>query len=292
MEVSQGRVIDGYTQLCVLLGNPVGHSMSPAMHNSAFAHLGLNYLYFAARVEADQLTNAIKGLRGLNVTGANVTIPYKEAVVPLLDQLSPQAKAMGAVNTIVNKDGQLIGHNTDGIGFVHSLQDKGFEARAKKIVLIGTGGAAKGVALALADEQPKDITIIYRSPQAAEKTAAAISNEYSIPVQLLELGDEKRIHQALGESHLLVHTTPVGMYPHTEAEPLVKLREEHSHLVVADLIYNPLETRLLADARSFGCLTLSGLGMFVNQGALAFQLWTGHQAPKQVMEDKVIQLLK
>ncbi|MDW7675890.1 MAG: shikimate dehydrogenase, partial [Bacillota bacterium] len=272
----------------VLLGNPVGHSLSPLMHNHAFRTLGLNWTYVPCLVEEEEIGSAISGLKGLSIKGANVTIPFKEKVIPFLDNLSDEAHIMKAVNTIVNKDGQLTGYNTDGMGFVRSLEELGVSPKGKSIAIIGTGGAAKGVAVALTYHQPKEIYIIYRSYEKAVALKETLAHSLANSIKLVSLASASELVSALTESQLLINTTPVGMYPKVDQEPIIKLKPKYRHLLVADLIYNPLETRLLQEAKKIGCQTLSGLGMFIHQGALAFELWTGHKAPIEAMKKTVL----
>jgi shikimate dehydrogenase len=284
--------INGYTATCIIIGNPVGHSMSPAIHNRAFQEVGLDWAYFPCLVEEDSLGDAVSGIRALNIRGANVTIPYKEKVINYLDQVSPEATLMEAVNTIVNNKGRLEGYNTDGPGFVRSLIETGFEAAGKKLVVLGTGGAAKGVAVALAQLKPAAIIFLYRNHDKAAEIKNILAGVYQGSVTLIPVNDYEQVDNMLRTAHLLINTTPVGMWPNVDELPPLSLTNNHSHLLVADLIYNPLETKLLGAARKLGCRTLSGLGMFVYQAALAFELWTGRSAPIAVMKDIVIKNLQ
>jgi shikimate dehydrogenase len=285
--------INGYTSTCIIIGNPVGHSMSPAIHNRAFLETGLNWAYFPCQVEEARLGEAVAGIRGLNIKGANVTIPYKEKVIAYLDRVSPEAALMGAVNTIVNKQGRLEGYNTDGPGFVRSLTEAGFAPAGKKLVILGTGGAAKGVAVALAKHQPAEIVFLYRSYDQAVAIKNILTGVFwEGSVALIPLHDYEQVQHILITAQLLINTTPVGMWPNADELPPLNLSVNYRHLLVADLIYNPLETKLLSVAGALGCRTLSGLGMFVYQAALAFELWTGRPAPAAVMRDTAIKLLQ
>ncbi|MBS4026419.1 MAG: shikimate dehydrogenase [Clostridia bacterium] len=279
--------INGYTATCIIIGNPVGHSMSPAIHNRAFLETGLNWAYFPCQVEEVRLGDAIAGIRGLNIKGANVTIPYKEKVIAYLDWVSPEAALMGAVNTIVNNQGRLEGYNTDGPGFIRSLLETGFEPPGKKLVVLGTGGAAKGVAVALAQLKPAEIVFLYRSRDKAAEINNILTGFYQGSVSLIPVNDYEQVDQVLQTAQLIINTTPMGMWPNVDEMPPLSLTNKHSHLLAADLIYNPLETKLLRAARKLGCRTLSGLGMFVYQAALAFELWTGRPAPIAIMNDTV-----
>lgn len=277
--------------ICVLLGNPVAHSLSPIMHNKAFKELGLDMTYYSCQVSQEYLEDAVKGIKALGIIGANVTIPYKEKVIPFLDRITPMAESIGAVNTILSHHGQLIGHNTDGMGFVYSLKEEGFQAKGKTIAILGAGGAAKGIAVALAAEEPAEINIIVRTTDKGQELKNILQKVFSKEISVIPLQNMAAIDSCLQNSHLLVNTTPVGMHPHVEQEPLITLNKQHSHLVVADLIYNPLKTKLLTMAKQLGCKTISGLGMFIHQGALAFELWTQQKAPIETMRKAVMENL-
>lgn len=280
-------MITSKTQMVGLLGHPVQHSQSPAMHNKAFAHMELNFAYAAFDVSPELLPEAVAGIRGLALRGVNVTIPHKVAIMPLLDEIDPLAKRIGAVNTVVNDNGKLIGYNTDGLGYVRSLvEETGIRLADQTVTLIGAGGAARAVAFTLAEEQVKEIRIINRSREKAAQLA-----EHLRPLVPTKAIDPHDAMAAIADSTLLINTTSIGMYPHVEEMP-VPAQWLQPGLTVSDLIYNPLETKLLQTARNLGAKSHSGVGMFINQGALAFELWTGVQAPSDLMRETVLKQLQ
>jgi len=280
-------MITSKTQLVGLLGHPVHHSQSPVMHNAAFTAKKLPFAYAAFDVAPEALNDAVKGIRALSLRGVNVTIPHKVAIVPLLDEIDPLAKRIGAVNTVVNENGRLIGYNTDGNGYVRSLlEETNITLVNQVVVLIGAGGAARAVACTLAEHGVKEIRIVNRSREKAQVLAELLSS--SVTASVIDL---QQAGEAIQGASLLINTTSIGMYPHVEEMPVAAewLRPD---LVVSDLIYNPLETKLLQTAKALGAKTHSGVGMFINQGALAFELWTGSTAPTELMRETVLRQLQ
>lgn len=284
-------MISAKTKICGLIGDPVEHSVSPVMHNAAFSSLGLDYIYLPFRVAIDNLVRAIDGLKVLNIRGLNVTIPHKVAVIPLLNDMEPMAEKIGAVNTIVNDKGRLKGHNTDASGFLKSLLERGVEPKGKKVVVLGAGGVSRAISFILAD-RGADIVILNRRLEMdwAVKLASSISQLSANEVKALELNDEN-LSSVLEGADILVNATSVGMSPDINQSPISAslLKPE---LVVFDAVYNPLKTRLLAEAEAVGAETISGIDMLVWQGALAFELWTGAKAPIDIMKAKAIKALK
>jgi shikimate dehydrogenase len=279
--------IDGHTQLAFLLGYPVSHSASPAMHRAAFAAARVNAAYLPWAVAPGHLPAAVEGLRSMeNLLGANVTVPHKAGIVPLLDALTPEAEAIGAVNTVIPRSGRLIGDNTDGAGFLAALQEElGCPPEGVTAVILGAGGAARAVAMGLAQAGADRLVLVNRTATRAEALAEDIRRHHprcAVTVQTLH--PSWRVSQVL-EFRLLVNTTSVGLHP---GDPLLfdydSLPVQAS---VMDLIYRPAETPLLRAARRRGCRALNGLGMLVHQGALAFERWTGKPAPVQAMRDAV-----
>ncbi len=284
-------MISTKTKICGLIGDPVEHSVSPAMHNTAFSSLGLDYIYLPFRVVRDNLVRAIDGLKVLNIRGLNVTIPHKVAVIPLLDEMEPLAQKIGAVNTIANDKGRLKGHNTDAGGFLKALLERGVEPRGKKVVVLGAGGVSRAISFTLA-ERGAEIVILNRRLEMdwAVKLASSISQLSTKEVKALELND-KNLSSVLEAADILVNATSVGMSPNSNNSPL-PARLLKPELVVFDVVYNPLKTRFLAEAEAAGAETISGIDMLVWQGALAFELWTGAKAPIDIMKAKAIEALK
>jgi shikimate dehydrogenase len=280
--------ISGKTKICALIGDPVEHSMSPVMHNACYQKMGLDYVYVPFRVRPEYLAKAVDGFKALNVRGFNVTIPHKVTVIPLLDGLDPLAEKIGAVNTVVNTDGELRGFNTDAEGFLQSLLSKGFKPRGKKVVVVGAGGAARAVSYILAEKGAR-VTIVNRQQELdwAEDISKLIKEDFKKEVKVYELG---QIAQALEKTDLLVNATSVGMSPLADASPVPeKLLGKIP--VVFDIVYNPLETRLLREARIAGAQTIGGVDMLVWQGALAFEKWTGKKAPLDLMRSEAVRML-
>lgn len=279
-------MITSKTKLVGLLGHPVSHSQSPMMHNAAFSEAGLGFAYVAFDVAADRLEDAVAGIRALGLKGINVTIPHKVAIMPLLDEIHPLAKRIGAVNTVVIEDGRLIGYNTDGMGYVRSLVDEtGIQLDQQIVTMVGAGGAARAVAFTLAENGVKEIRIINRSRERAMILAESL--QPIVSTKIVAQGEGK---EAIADASLLINTTSIGMLPNIDEMPVPK-EWLHERLVVSDLIYNPLETKLLSEAKAIGARIHSGVGMFVNQGALAFELWTGKKAPTEIMRETVLQQL-
>jgi len=279
--------IDGHTKLAFVLGYPVAHSLSPAMHQAAFAATGINAAYLPWSVAPDRLAESVQGLRAMeNLLGANVTVPHKEAIVPLLDGLTPEGETLGAVNTVLPRDGKLVGDNTDGTGFLAALrEDLGCEAADITVVVLGAGGAARAVAVSLARAGARRIVLANRSLDRARHLAtwvAARSPDCEVTAQALQ--PEWQVSE-VPEIRLVVNTSSVGL--HASDPALFDYTSLSAQTMVCDLIYNPPETALLRWARSRGCRVANGMGMLVHQGALAFERWTGNPAPVQVMREAV-----
>ncbi len=262
-----------YMRQVFLIGHPVGHSVSPAMQNAAFRALGLDLRYDLLDTPPPMLKQGIERLRDSDCAGANVTIPHKEAVVPLLDRLTENARRVGAVNTIFKRGDKLVGENTDGVGFRRALEEARVETRGARVVLLGAGGAACAVAFALRDAA--HIAIVNRTRERAERLVGEL-RQLDLPVALTGLDEVPR-------ANLIVNATSVGMYPNAEDSPLPREVVIPRGTVVFDLVYRPARTRLLQDAERARARALGGLGMLVYQGAEAFRLWTGYDAPVGVM---------
>ena len=256
-------IIDQHTTLYGVMGYPIGHSLSPAMHNAAFSAKGLNAVYLA--FETRDLEGCIKGIRAIGIQGMSVTIPHKSRVIPLLDDVDDLAKRIGAVNTIVNHGGRLVGYNTDAMGALKALEEK-VELSGKTCLIIGAGGAARAIGFILKESNVK-IIVANRSVERGQELAFSLNCPF-IPLDEIENTT----------TELLINTTPVGMAPQKDLCP-VPSKIFRKGMVVMDIIYNPLETRLLTLAKTKECSTINGLGMFIHQGAEQFRLWTGLEAP-------------
>ena len=276
------------TRICGIIGDPIEHTVSPAMHNAAFKNKGVDYLYLPFGVKREELGKAIEGMRALNIRGLNITIPHKVAVMQFLDNLDPLADRIGAVNTIVNDGGVLTGYNTDATGFLQALLEKGIEPKGKKVVILGAGGAARAISFILA-ERGSSLVILNRTWDKAKLCADRISEIFQSEAAALKL-DGENLAAALSQADILINTTSVGMSPDINETPVVSNLLK-PNLVVFDIVYNPIKTRLQKEAEAAGATTISGLDMLVWQGALAFEKWTGLKAPVEVMREKVITVL-
>ncbi len=279
--------INSHTVMYGVIGDPIGHSRSPLMLNHAFQECGLNAAYAAFHVKPGMLGAAIQGIKALHFRGLNVTIPYKVEVMAFLDGLDETARIIGAVNTIVNDNGKLIGYNTDGIGYARSLSEEtGLTLQGKTVLLIGAGGAGRGIAYALAKAGAAKVWVSNRTRAKADELAAYIAQLTETQVIAAE-----GIAEIIDQVDLVVNNTSLGMHPNIAEVPL-NSNLLHSRLVVSDIIYTPMETRLLKEAKAMGCTTHGGLGMFIYQGAYAFEYWTGKTAPIQAMREIVLKSLK
>ncbi|WP_433743270.1 shikimate dehydrogenase [Falsibacillus pallidus] len=269
-----------------VIGDPIGHSLSPAMHNAVFASLNMKAHYHPFHIKKESLGKSVAGMKELGVAGFNVTVPHKTSIIEFLDEVDPLAEAIGAVNTVVNENGRLKGCNTDGLGFIEALKTEWKqELGNENVLIIGAGGAAKAIYYTLASLGIKHITIANRN---IENGKALISRcPFEVKSNVLNLEDASLI---LNEFTLVIQTTPIGMSPFIEHMPL-DISNLRSGTFVSDIIYNPFETRFLAEAKSKGALTQNGLGMFINQGAVAFKLWTGVQPDTKLMKKVVLDLL-
>ncbi|MBA7712931.1 Shikimate dehydrogenase (NADP(+)) [subsurface metagenome] len=266
--------ISGKTVVCGVIGDPIEHTMSPVMHNAAFKKLGIDYLYVPFRVRKKELGRAVEGMRALNIRGLNVTIPHKVEVISFLDEVDSLVEKIGAVNTIVNDGGVLTGYNTDATGFLQALLERGVEPKGKNTVILGAGGASRAISFILA-EKGAHLVILNRQLELdwAEELARRISQIFNKEVKALVL-NEGNLAEVLERADVLVNATSVGMSPNIEETP-VPARLLKPGLVVFDIVYNPVKTRLLGEAEAAGAQTIGGLDMLVWQGALAFEKWTG-----------------
>jgi shikimate dehydrogenase len=284
-------IISGKARVCGIIGDPVEHTMSPVMHNAAFSELGLDFVYLPFLVKKESLKGAIDGIKALNIRGLSVTQPHKVEVMELLDNIDPLAEKMGTVNTIVNDNGILTGSNTDADGFLQGLLERGIKPAGKNVVVLGAGGASRAVSFILAD-RGANLVILNRLLELdwAESLAERISDYFSVRVEALELKRDN-LKKAIGEADILVNTTSVGMSPDID-NTLVDSDLLKPGLVVYDVIYNPIKTRLLIEAEKAGATIISGLDMLVFQGVIAFGKWTGENAPVEVMREAALKSLK
>lgn len=282
--------ITGHTELIGLMAYPIRHSSSPAMHNAAFAKLGLDYAYLAFEVDNDSLEGAVQGIRSLKLVGSNVSMPNKTVVHKYLDKLSPAAEMCGAVNTIVNEDGVLTGHITDGTGYMMSLKDNGVDVIGKKMTIVGAGGAATAIEIQAALDGVAEISIFNRKDEFwanAEETVIKINEKTNCKAQLFDLADLDKLKEEIASSYLFTNATGMGMKPlegQTYIPDKAFLRPD---LIVSDVVYYPRETELLRMAKEVGCKTMNGLGMMLFQGAAAFKMWTGEDMPIEYMKEKL-----
>ena len=286
--------ISGRTKMICLLGSPVAHSMSPAMHNEAFAELGLDYRYLAFDVKEGELAGVMDSFRRMGVRGFNLTMPLKTEAVALCDRLSPAAEIAGSVNTVVlEDDGTATGHTTDGIGFTESARQEGVDFRGQKVTLLGTGGAGIAILVQLALDGAREVAVFERATSRfhdrTARVVAELNERTHCHVTVYDYEDAV-MQQQIAESCLLINATNVGMAPHTDAciiqDPSWLTQRAAAPLVVADVIYNPRKTKLLEMAEACGLKSFNGINMLLYQGAAAFELWTGERMPTEKIKAK------
>ncbi len=283
------KKISGKTGLLGLIGSPVGHSGSPAMYNYCFEKLGLDYAYLAFDIKVEEVEKAIDAIKTFRMRGCNVTMPCKNEAVKYMDELSPAARIIGAVNTIVNEDGRLTGHITDGQGFVDNLRDHGVEIAGKKIIVCGGGGAAAAIQVQCALEGAREISVFNikdaffeRTLQTAEKIR---QEKPECVVNVYDIADNEKMREEIASSDILANATIVGMKPMDQESVVKDVTMFHPGLVVVDAVYNPKETKMLREAKAAGCTCIDGQGMLVWQGAEAFKLYTGQEMPVQEVKE-------
>lgn len=284
------RRISGKTGLLALIGSPVGHSGSPAMHNYSFERLGLDYAYVAFDIKAEEVADAIAAMKTFKMRGFNVTMPCKIEAAKYMDELSPAAQMIGAVNTIVNEDGHLTGHITDGVGFVDNLRDHGVEIKNKKMTIIGGGGAATAIYVQCAIDGAREISIFKRQDATLSRTLEVVEkvrkNVPTCVINVYDTADVVKMTEEIQNSDILVNGTIVGMKPMDNESPVKDLAAFHKDLVVCDIVYNPIETKLLREAKEAGCKCVGGKGMLLWQGVAAFKLFTGEDMPVEEVKAK------
>jgi shikimate dehydrogenase len=272
-------------KLYAVLGDPIGHSMSPAMHNDLFTFYKIDAHYLPFKVKAEDLQDAVKGLKAIGAAGFNVTVPHKSTIIPFLDEVDELALSIGAVNTVVNNNGVLKGYNTDGPGFLKGLQAYLPSVTERKILIIGAGGAARAIYFTLANNNPKKVDLANRTIDRARRLVEDCP--FSILSNALSLEEAER---NISEYDLIIQTTMIGMLPKIDEQPL-SLTNIHTRTMICDIIYNPLETKFLTEAEQAGAIIQNGLDMFVYQGALAFENWTGIFPDVERMRNNVLRQL-
>ncbi len=279
--------ISAKTKIFCLVGHPVSHSFSPLIHNYWFKNLGLDSKYIALDVDPNQLKQATMGLKALKIEGFNVTLPHKENIIRLIDNVDSLSQDIGAVNTIKNEGGKLIGRNTDALGGKQALLDVGYQFNNKNVLVLGAGGAAKALCFALVDTVDK-LVIANRTLKRAENLAKELMKKQETNIKVIEMLSPT-LKRELDNIDLLINATPIGMFPKIGQSPISK-DILHNDLFIFDLVYNPFETQLLKDAVSIGCKVLGGLDMLINQGALAFEWWTNKKPNKNGIKKKIIEI--
>ena len=291
-QLNRGSVpfVRGSSKVVGVFGFPVEHSLSPAMHNAAFAALGLPYIYVPFPVPPGAIGPAIRSLPVLGIVGVNLTIPHKESVLPFLDVVTDEARDIGAVNTVHCVEGRLIGDNTDGRGFYEPLRQAGLDMKNKRVVVLGAGGAARAVLFRLAREGAL-VTLVNRTPERAQRLADSVRQTgiAASTVTVIDFDDVERLRLEIKAARMLVQTTRVGMHPNAGEVPPIPPDALHPDLIVYDLVYNPVATALLQLAKARGCRVMTGVKMLVYQGAAAFERWTGVWPPTDIMEAAVLE---
>ncbi len=276
------EMITGKTNVVGVIGDPVEHSLSPLMHNAAFKYLDLDYVYVPYHVKKDTLGSAISGAVSLDIKGLNVTIPHKTEVIKYLDSLDKSAELIGAVNTIKFHNDEAKGYNTDGIGAVKAVEEVSSVIN-KKVVILGAGGAARAIAFQIGLDGAESIVIANRTVEKAVQLQGDLVKKLDANVKSIDLGE--KLKKELSDADILINTTPIGMYPNVDQEPLVKAKMMYEGLIVKDCVYNPLKTGLIKEAEKCGAKTISGLKMLIYQGMESFRIWTGVNPPLEIFEN-------
>lgn len=279
--------IDAKTAVCAIFGHPVGHSLSPAIHNAAFDACGLSFVYVAHDVQPGQVGTALQGIRAMGYRGLSVTIPHKIEAMQAVDHVDEIAQGIGCINTVVNDGGKLLGYNSDGLGALGALRDAGADPQGKRVLMLGSGGAARAIAISIAREAaPAELTILGVVPDELSRLVDDVTARGRCgEVRGIALTDET-LAENVPQADILLHCSPIGMHPKEDATlvPADLFREGQ---VVFDAVYNPRRTRLLNEAAAAGCCTIEGIEMFLGQAYVQFELWTGQAAPRDVMRKVV-----
>lgn len=280
--------ISGKTHVCAVIGDPIEHSLSPIIQNAAFNALNLDIVYTAFTVKPSKVSDALAGMRALDILGLSVTMPHKETVIPHLDWIDKTAKCLNAVNTIHCKEGKLLGYSTDGVGALEALRKNSADPRGKRVLILGAGGAARVIAHILTDEV-EELVVLNRTGLKVEKLAETLKQKFGKKIVTGSLSPEV-IEEKMCNTDILLNTTSVGMKPNIN-QSLIAPNWLKPDLVVMDIVYNPLETQLIKDAKAAGAKVISGVEMLIYQGAAAFEIWTGQRAPVLVMRKAVLEKL-
>lgn len=283
--------ITGQTKLVGVFGYPVGHSLSPHMHNAAFQHLGMDWCYLPFAVAPDNFDQALRALPALNIVGVNMTIPLKQHALRAVDEIVPPADLVGAVNTVHCRDDKLLGYNTDVEAFTRSLTERAEDMTGRTVVVLGAGGAAHGAVVALAQMGAARVWVVARRLEQGARTAELARQARSGAQGAAIAWEKSAVGRAVNAADAVVNATPIGMYPHPEDEPPVRAEWLRPGMLVYDMVYNPSTTGLLARAEERGCRVVGGRRMLVLQGATAFTIWTGRAAPVEVMHDALARAL-
>ncbi len=282
-------IITGKTRACGVIGDPINHSLSPIIQNAAFEALDLNFVFLAYKVKTSGLEDAVNGVRALNIRGLNVTMPHKTRIIDFLDRIDLSAQIIKSVNTVLNKENLLFGFNTDGVGALRALKENGVEPKGRKVLLLGAGGAARAIAYTLAKEAD-ELVVLNRTVKSSHNLAKLLEKTVGKKVASgsLSISD---IQRNLQDSDILINATSVGMKPKPQESP-VPIKLLRRDLSVMDIVYNPIETRLIKDAKSIGAVVIGGIEMLIYQGAASFEIWTGKSAPIQVMKKAALSHLR
>ncbi len=278
--------VSGRTRVCAVIGDPIEHSLSPIIQNAAFNALNINCVYTAFKVKSSDVANVLAGIRVLGFLGLNVTMPHKETVIAHVDWIDETVKCLNSINTIHHKDGKLLGYSTDGIGALRALRENGADPHGKRVLILGAGSTARAIAYTLIQETD-ELIVLNRTVTEAEKLSEALKHKYDKKVSAGSLSSAV-IKEKIRDSNILLNTTSVGMSPNIN-QSLVSSNNLKSDLAVMDIVYNPRETQLAKDAKAVGAKVVSGVEMLIYQGAAAFEIWTGQQAPVQVMRRAVLE---
>ncbi len=282
-------IITGKTRACGVIGDPINHSLSPIIQNAAFEALDLNFVFLAYKVKTSGLEDAVNGARALNIRGLNVTMPHKTRIIDFLDRIDLSAQIIKSVNTVLNKENLLFGFNTDGVGALRALKENGVEPKGRKVLLLGAGGAARAIAYTLAKEAD-ELVVLNRTVKSSHNLAKLLEKTVGKKVASgsLSISD---IQRNLQDSDILINATSLGMKPKPQESP-VPIKLLRRDLSVMDIVYNPIETRLIKDAKSIGAVVIGGIEMLIYQGAASFEIWTGKSAPIQVMKKAALSHLR